>query len=489
MPNFTEEARIVRELTRAGGGPDPFSSAVRATRMPMLITDARLDDNPIVFANAAFARLTGYDREAILGRNCRFLQGPDTDRAEVARLAAAIADRETIELDLLNYRADGTTFWNRLLVSPVFDEDGTLTYFFASQLDVTLERERLALLERDRSELEGEVARRTLELVATEQRLRFALEAGRLGVWSIDLSDNSLSASDQCKAICGRQPDEPLTLADLRASIHTDDLVGHVEAIDAAIANRTLLDTEYRVTTPAGEERWVQIRGEATYAVDGTPLVLAGTTQDITARRLVQEQRVLQARELGHRVKNTLAVMQGMVSQTLRRAGSIEAAEDAIRARIQAMAAAHDLLVRGDFGSISMRELIERTLAPFGVEDAARFTLTGPDLELPQRLVTAYALGLHELATNSVKYGALSVADGGIDVSWSIATDDDGDHLHLTWSEHGGPAVAAPAGDGFGTRLLRMLLAKETGGRAEVEYRASGVLFTAVSPLAASTRR
>lgn len=86
MPDFKEEARIIRELTRAENGPDPFSSAVRSTRMPMLITDPRQPDNPIVFANAAFSRLTGYNRRDIIGQNCRFLQGPDTDQTDVARL-------------------------------------------------------------------------------------------------------------------------------------------------------------------------------------------------------------------------------------------------------------------------------------------------------------------------------------------------------------------------------------------------------------------
>ncbi len=123
-----------------GGSEDPFASAVRTTRMPMVITDPRQDDNPIVFCNDSFLRLTGYEREEILGRNCRFLQGPATRQSDARKIREAIERAESIEIDLLNYRKDGSTFWNALLISPVFSK-GELTYFFASQLDVT-ERKR-----------------------------------------------------------------------------------------------------------------------------------------------------------------------------------------------------------------------------------------------------------------------------------------------------------------------------------------------------------
>ncbi len=483
MPNFKEEARIVRELTRAGNGPDPFSSAVRATRMPMIITDPRRPDNPIVFVNAAFSVLTGYDREHIIGRNCRFLQGPATDRAEVQRLRDAIDARRTIELELLNYKVDGSTFWNRLLVSPVFDEDGELTYFFASQLDVTLERERLTRLLRDRDALESEVAHRTTELKAAEQRLRFALEAGRLGTWSIDLESERLIASDGCKAICGRAPHDSLTLDELRSSIHPADRPFQRQALDHAVATGALLDVEYRITTPSGEERWVQIRGQASYRADGTPIAIAGTTQDVTERRQLQDQRALVATELNHRVKNTLAALQAVAAQTIRQASSLDEAGSTLQARIRAMAAANDLLVTENFESIPMRVLLERTLAPFGVEDPARFTLDGPDLRLPTHLVTAYALGVHELATNAAKYGALSNVAGRVCLKWQVIRHGDAARLHLSWTEKGGPPVVAPANIGFGTRLLQRVLATQAGGSIDMDYRREGIVFTAVSPL------
>ncbi len=137
--------RLTGRLRAQLGRGDPFAAAVRATRMPMLITDPRLDDNPIVFVNDAFCRLTGYEPDEIMGRNCRFLQGPDTDLDSVARIRQAVEGRTDIDIEVLNYRKDGTPFWNALYLSPVFDEAGELQYFFASQLDVTDRRDALAV--------------------------------------------------------------------------------------------------------------------------------------------------------------------------------------------------------------------------------------------------------------------------------------------------------------------------------------------------------
>jgi PAS domain S-box-containing protein len=144
VTDHQERSRFEAEFARTDASTDPFVSAVRATRMPMLITDPNQPDNPIVFVNAAFSKLTGYGHDEIVGQNCRFLQGPETNRDDIARIRSAIARRVSIEIELLNHKKDGEVFWNRLLISPVFDQDGELTYFFASQFDVTLERDKLA---------------------------------------------------------------------------------------------------------------------------------------------------------------------------------------------------------------------------------------------------------------------------------------------------------------------------------------------------------
>lgn len=143
---------------------DPFAAAFKHTRMPMIITDPSQRDNPIIFSNAAFSKLTGYTSDELIGKNCRLLQGPDTDPSAVADLRQAIDAEESISIDLLNYRKDGSTFWNALYVSPARDTSGKVKYFFASQLDFTHIKNREQELAEARGNAEAEVRRRTREL-------------------------------------------------------------------------------------------------------------------------------------------------------------------------------------------------------------------------------------------------------------------------------------------------------------------------------------
>ncbi len=148
----------LHDIMPAGAGSDIFFAAVKTTRMPMVVTDPHRPDNPIIFCNEAFSFLTGYSQDEILGYNCRFLQGPETDRTVVDEIRAAIAKREEIAVEVLNYRKNGSTFWNALFVSPVFGDDGELRYFFASQLDISRRREaEEALHEAQRMEAVGKL--------------------------------------------------------------------------------------------------------------------------------------------------------------------------------------------------------------------------------------------------------------------------------------------------------------------------------------------
>ncbi|PTQ60905.1 PAS domain S-box-containing protein [Sphingomonas aurantiaca] len=145
-------------IVPAKAGSDIFFAAVKTTRMPMVVTDPHRPDNPIIFCNEAFSFMTGYSQDEILGYNCRFLQGPETDQTAIDEVRAAIAKREEVAVEVLNYRKNGSTFWNALFVSPVFGDDGELRYFFASQLDISRRREaEEALHEAQRMEAVGKL--------------------------------------------------------------------------------------------------------------------------------------------------------------------------------------------------------------------------------------------------------------------------------------------------------------------------------------------
>ena len=283
-----DAARLLAEIGGTDIGSDPFVAAVRATRMPMCITDARLPDNPIVFANESFCRLTGYPRAELIGRNCRLLQGPDTDHEAVARVRAAVKAGRPIEIDLRNHRKNGEPFWNRVLMAPVFDETGDIAYFFASQVDVTIERERLTDLESDNASLAVELADRLAALRASEARLRVATEAAAIGVWEISLPDLALTGTPTLNAVYGLGPGPTPSYAVLRALAHPDDAPDMLAAFERATAGVAEYNVTYRVRRSDGGYGWVEVRGQVTRDAAGMPICISGVSLDVTARRAAE---------------------------------------------------------------------------------------------------------------------------------------------------------------------------------------------------------
>ncbi|KQN77849.1 PAS domain-containing protein [Devosia sp. Leaf64] len=469
-----EEARIDREIHRSKSGSDPFAAAMRATRMPMLITDPRQPDNPIVFVNEAFARLTGYSREETLGRNCRFLQGPGTSLDDVAKVRQAVADLTPIEIDLLNYRKDGTLFWNRLLVSPVFDE-GELTYFFASQLDVT--RERTAGISPVRDEIEANMEQRIADLTASEDRLQFTLKAGGLGTWTLELPQQRLVASPICKANFGRSAADTFTYEDLAASIHPDDVERWGETVQQALDTNGDLHVEYRAIWPDGSQHWIEIRAQTRYDSDGNPMLMSGVSIDITEAKEAEEYRTLMTQEMGHRIKNILATVQSVVSQSLRSDGNIEDIRTTVIERINALGRSQDILTGKRWDIAGIRDTVTRAIEPFN--QSGRIHFFGADIEIGQNASGALTMALHELATNAVKYGALSNDNGRVRIEWAQTSHE----LVFTWTESGGPEVQSPKRSGFGSRMIERALASTIRGEATIDYRTPGIVFTMHAPV------
>ena len=192
--------------------------------------------------------------------------------------------------------------------------------------------------------------------------------------------------------------------------------------------------------------------------------------------------------ELNHRVKNTLATVQSMAAQSLKNLGGGAAAgRDAFEARLLALSRAHDILTRESWTSADLRGIADQALRPFrgeiSAEEAPRITLEGPDLRLPPEGALALTMILHELCTNAVKHGALSVPDGRVALIWTGQTDAGAPTLRITWRERGGPPVTSPSRSGFGTRLLERGLAGR--GTANLAYEAAGFVSAAASPLPA----
>jgi two-component sensor histidine kinase len=184
--------------------------------------------------------------------------------------------------------------------------------------------------------------------------------------------------------------------------------------------------------------------------------------------------------ELNHRVKNTLATVQAIAGQTLRHDSDPEKARQVFLARLLALSKTHDLLTASGWTGSDVREVVAAELVPFRDESRpARVTLDGPPVQLAPNATVSLGMAIHELVTNAVKYGALSVPGGSVAVAWSVRSEQrNGEakrRLHLSWQERGGPPVAPPARRGFGSRLIERGLARELGGTARIDFAPEGV--------------
>lgn len=367
---------------------------------------------------------------------------------------------------MLNYKKNGGIFWNKVLISPVFD-NGELTFFFASQLDVTRDKIGEGSLD---GQGESELQRRVADLTAAEDRLQFTLKAGGLGTWTLDVEAQRLVVSTLCKVNFGRGPSDNFTYQDLQSSIHPDDFGRWQETLGAALAGDGEFNIEYRINLPKGGMRWIEIRAQTRFDDQHRPLTMSGISVDITERKEAEAYRRLMTQEMSHRIKNTLATVQSIVSQSLRSELPPEQLRNVVACRLEALGGAHDVLTGKDWDVAGLRQTIERAVKPFYVD--GRVEMRGPDVEISHAVSSSLTLALHELATNAVKYGALANDSGRVLIEWEI----DGEFA-LSWSESGGPTVATPTRTGFGSRMIERALAATLKGKASVDYRPEGIRF------------
>lgn len=203
--------------------------------------------------------------------------------------------------------------------------------------------------------------------------------------------------------------------------------------------------------------------------------------RDTTDRRIAEEQRDLLVKELEHRVKNTLSTVQSIASQSFRAAGTAPEALRAFDARLIALGNVHGVLTQQHWDAADLHDVVWSALRPHSAPDRARFSIEGPNVQVGPKCAVAFSMAVHELATNAIKYGALSAEAGRVDIAWSAVDD----RFRWQWREHDGPPVVTPARTGFGSRMIERALALQLSGKVAIDYPRSGLVCTIEAPLAA----
>ena len=335
------------------------------------------------------------------------------------------------------------------------------------------------------NDLMDDVAERQQALQLSEERARLALEAGHMGTWWYDPDKNVGGMSHQASSMIGMpQATTTLNPKAWRDLLHPDDMERVVEKWRTAIRNRGDYEDEYRIRNKSGNIRWISSKGRVFFDIQKRPVYFVGIFQDITEQKQAEEQQRFFLDELNHRVKNTLATVQSIASQTLRTTESSAQFKEAFEGRLLALSKTHNLLTRKSWREAELRDVAEQELAPYRKAGDARVVLEGPDVRLPARYAINLGLVLHELVTNAAKYGALSTNAGHLEVAWSvIESDDRPKQLRIHWSESGGPPVAPPKRQGFGSRLIRRSIEGELGGYMVLNFAESGVAYDISVPL------
>jgi len=348
---------------------------------------------------------------------------------------------------------------------------------------VRLARQRRLAARREqelRAEMVAERGRAALR--QSQEQLEFALEAGRLGSWEMDIASGRITASEHCRTLFGLGPGDPFEhYDDVAAYVHPEDRDRRHAEIQRAIALGEDLEVEYRIKDRGDGVRWVMARGRATYDQDRA-VSIAGVTLDITELKIAETRQKLLLAEVDHRAKNTLATVQSITAQTLRHVSDPSAFAETFVARIHALSRAHELLTASAWEGADLMEVIRRTVRVHLPDDEQdRVSLSGPSIRLGPNASVTVNMAFHELATNAAKYGALSAATGRVEVRWSL---DDGQRdVIVDWRESGGPVVNAPPRRGFGSRLLQDGLPRELGGRVDLQFLPGGLRCVLCLPL------
>ena len=407
-----------------------------------------------LYANPAMHKLLLRGRgELVGGRLLEQLPGHRSHPALFPSCAEVIGTGAPKETEVF-YDADDIRAWFRLHVVRL--DDGVAI----SLSDVTGRKEHAAALQQ------------------SEERFRLLADAVDDVFWIIDVREQKVVyVSPAYERTWGLSAEglyqDPRSW---RAKLHPQDRVIADQVFDQMLAGRRdSFELVYRIPGPDGDVRWVRDKGWLVRAEEGVQI--AGITTDISAEKGAEEKQRLLTRELDHRLKNSFTLVQSIIRLSARSARNLGDFVDGLERRIEALARGQDVLVRGVWHIARLEEIVREVLAPHATPEH-RMQIEGPPVDVAAGAVPLVHMAFHELATNALKYGALSVPGGGVSVRWQSQTDERGQALLLTWQETGGPAVGPPGQRGFGSVLIERALAAEFGGESTLVFAPVGVSCT-----------
>jgi two-component sensor histidine kinase/two-component SAPR family response regulator len=342
---------------------------------------------------------------------------------------------------------------------------------FADLYRKTRQLEQLNVeLERRVAQRTAELEASTMQLIESEQRRSLALAAGQMGSWDWNLATGEMSWDAGQYSIYGMAPGQFTPTPEyFNLLALPDDRPKLRGGMQPLLERGEPYQAEFRIVRPSGEVRWCV--STATASLDGAGRVIrvAGVTLDVTDRKGAEERQALLAREVDHRAKNAMAIVQSFVRLT--KADNVTDYANVIEGRIKALSRAHAILSDSRWQGADLAKLVDEELAPYRSGGDDRISVAGAHVVLDPTTAQTLALALHELATNGTKYGALSRASGKLAIKWQVQAD----AILIDWRESGGPPTNTPRKTGFGTKIITSSIERQLGGRAEFNWRREGL--------------
>ena len=403
----------------------------------------------LISVNDHFCQIVGRRRDELIGIQMQDITFAE-DLPENQRLFKHMVETgESFEIEKRYVRGDGSLVWVLNSVSAIRDDQGNMSQAVAISADIGERRHA------------QEVERHLASMIASSND----------AILGIDLDMTITSWNAAAEKLYGYSEDEVVGRTVLM--LVPDDRREEEPTILRQIkAGRIVEPYETQRLRKDGRLVEVLLSVSPIRDVNGRVIGASKTAHDITARKDADRLRSILVNELHHRVKNILATVTAIARQTIGRDKANHEDMEAFTSRLGSLSRAQDLLVHADWQHADLRAVLQQALSPYPAES---FQISGPGVSLPPRAVVSLSLALHELATNAAKYGALSVPEGQVSISWQRQRTD-GERLRVVWEERGGPEVMSPQRKGFGSTLVERLLSAELNGETKLFYEKNGVI-------------